>query len=332
MKPSALAMFATLLAASLSGCGASPPPAFPNQDATLVLDFTPNAVHAGIYSALARGYDRGEGVHLHVVAPGASTDSVKLLETERANFAILDIHDLALARARGKDIVGIMAIVERPLAAVIASPAVRNPRGLEHKSVGVTGLPSDDAVLRSIVTGAGGDPRKVHELNIGFNAVTTLLAGRVAGATAFWNDEGITLQRRRPGFHTFRVDDYGAPPYPELVLCATGSSLRDNPRLAKALVRALVRGYGRTVTDPEASVADLESRVAGLDGSLVAAQLSAVTPAFEARDGRVGELDLAALQAWAKWEAKFGIVASAPDVFKAFDPRFVAGTAGLVGS
>ena len=60
-----------------------------------------------------------------------------------------------------------------------------------------------------------------NTINIGFNAVADLLAGRVAGATAFWNDEGVTLERRKPGFHVFRVDDYGAPSYPELVVCAT---------------------------------------------------------------------------------------------------------------
>ena len=109
---------------SLAACGSSSTSgsnssASRTQNASLVLDFTPNAIHAGIYSAIARRYDVAEGVRLHVIAPSASTDSIKLLETGRVNFAILDIHDLAIARERGEDIVGIMAIVERPLAAVI---------------------------------------------------------------------------------------------------------------------------------------------------------------------------------------------------------------------
>jgi ABC-type nitrate/sulfonate/bicarbonate transport system substrate-binding protein len=321
------------LTAAIAGCGAAAGTSpRPNEDATLVLDFTPNAVHAGIYSALARGFDRGEGVQLHVVAPSASTDSVRLLQTGRASYAILDIHDLAIARERGEDIVGIMAIVERPLASVIAAPAIGTPRQLQGTTVGVTGLPSDRAVLRSIVAGAGGNPRKVKQITIGFNAVPALLAHRVAGATAFWNDEGVSLERRRPGFHIFRVDDYGAPAYPELVLCATRAALRTDPNLAHAVVRTLVRGYGVTLNDPEGSESDLESRVPGLDRSLVAAELGAVSPALQARDGHVGELDLRELQAWSTWEARFGIVAKPPDVFKTFDPRFVAGTESLVGS
>ncbi len=327
------AIVTLLAAASLlaAGCGGVSSAPF-GQDVTLVLDFTPNAIHAGIYSAIARTFDAGEGVHLHVIAPSASTDSIKLLETGRANFAILDIHDLALARERGADIVGIMAIVERPLAAVIAAPQIHNPRQLEGKTVGVSGLPSDTAVLRSIVGGAGGDPSKLKTITIGFNAVAALLSGRVAAATAFWNDEGVTLQRRRPGFHIFRVDQYGAPSYPELVLCATRASLQQDPGTARAVLRALVRGYGVTLTDPEGSAADLESSVPGLDPKLVAAELGAEEPAFEGAAAGFGELDLGALRAWASWETRFGIVRRRPDVMQAFDPQFVAGTASLIGS
>ena len=263
--------------------------------------------------------------------PGASTDAIKLLETGRADFAILDIHDLAIAREHHHDIVGIMAIVERPLAAVIAQPGIRNPRELEGKTVGVTGVPSDTAVLRSIVAGAGGDPNKVRTVTIGFNAVPALLSHRVAAATAFWNDEGVALQRRRPGFHIFRVDAYGAPSYPELVLAATRSTLTQQPGIAHAIVRTLVRGYGVTLTDPEGSAADLEQSVTGLDPTLVSAELSAEEPAFLAPDGNFGELTLSTLRAWAKWEARFGIVKRPPNVLQTFDPRFIVGTQSLIG-
>ncbi len=290
MRLSAIA-FLIALALVGAGCGTGDSGAPQGQDATLVLDFTPNAIHAGIYTAIARAFDQGEGVNLHVVAPSASTDSVKLLETGRADFAILDVHDLAIARERHKDIVGIMAIVERPLASVIAAPSIHSPRQLDGKTVGVSGLPSDTAVLDSIVSGAGGDPTKVKTVTIGFNAVAALLAHRVAAATAFWNDEGVTLARRHPGFHVFRVDSFGAPAYPELVLCATRSSLNHNPGVAHAVVRTLVRGYGVTLTDPEGSAANLESQVPGLDPKLVAAQMSAEEPALIPPDGHFGELD-----------------------------------------
>ena len=322
----ATALIACLLAACGSGASTTATGAHGRGQvsATLILDFTPNAVHAGIYTAIARGYDRAAGVRLHVIAPTASTDSIKLLETGKVDFAILDIHDLAIARQRGQNVVGIMAIVERPLSAVIAAPGIRSPKALQGKTVGITGVPSDAAVLRSVVAGSGADPAKVKTITIGFNAVADLLAGRVAGATAFWNDEGQAIQSKRPGFHIFRVDDYGAPAYPELVLCATATTLRRAPGLVHGVVDALGRGYLYTLLHPQQSAQDLERQVPGLDPSLVQAQLKGLLPAFHAGDGRIGELSAQTLRTWARWEARFGIVPRAPDVAQAFAPSFAA--------
>jgi putative hydroxymethylpyrimidine transport system substrate-binding protein len=340
----ARAAAACVLAAVAAGCGSgassstraaktnAPARSAPSAllSATLILDFTPNAVHTGIYVALARHYDRDTGVRLHVTAPTATTDSIKLLETGRVDFAILDIHDLAIAdeaTPTNPDVVGIMAIVERPLAAVIAAPDISSPKGLQGKTVGISGVPSDTAVLKSAVAGSGGDPAKVKTVTIGFNAVADLLAGRVAGATAFWNDEGVTIRSERPGFHVFRVDDYGAPSYPELVLCATSQTLAREPGLARDVVDALVRGYEYTLSDPGQAARDLEQQVPGLAPNLVAAQLTALLPAFRAADGHVGELSKTTLDTWAGWEARFGIVSHPPDVSTTFDPAFAANAA-----
>ena len=287
--------------------------------ASLVLDFTPNAIHAGIYEAIARGYDRDAGIALHVIVPGASTDAIKLLLTGRTDFAILDIHDLAIARQASQPIVGIMAIVQRPLASVIAAPPDASPRDLDGQTVGVTGDPSDLAVLRSVVSGAGGDPARVKTITIGFDAVPDLLDRRVAAATAFWNDEGVALQHTRPGFHVFEVQDYGAPAYPELVVCATAAELQRDPGLARGLVHALVRGYDAVLADPHAGERALESHVSGLSPPLVAEQLRAELPAFRP----VGVLRPAVLRAWASWEARFGIVKHPPDVAAMFDGSFL---------
>ncbi|MEA2305122.1 MAG: putative hydroxymethylpyrimidine transport system substrate-binding protein [Solirubrobacteraceae bacterium] len=313
---------ALALALVLGACGQSGS-ARPDAAATLELDFQPNAVHAGIYTALARDYTGAEGVDLSVRAPGASTDSVKLLSTGRAQFAILDIHDLALAREKGQDLVGVMAIVEGPLASVIVPKGIASPRDLEGRRVGVTGLPSDDAVLASIVQGAGGDPARVRKTTIGFDAVPALLSGKVSGATSFWNAEGVALNAKaysRGPFRAFRVDQYGAPSYPELVLTVTRQTLQDSPSLVGATVRALQRGYREALVDPDSAVQELVDANPGLDRALMAKELDAVQPLFQADDGTVGTFDEPALRRWAAWERRFGIVRRTPDVAQAFSP------------
>jgi putative hydroxymethylpyrimidine transport system substrate-binding protein len=314
------------LVLALSGCAGRTGEDRPNRSATLLLDFQPNGVHAGIYSAVQRGYDEAEGVHLNVRVPASGADATKLLLAGRTQFAVLDLHDLAIARAKGRDVVAVMALVQRPLAAVLAQPGIRSPRDLAGKRVGVTGLPSDDAVLRSIVAGAGGDPARVRKITIGFDAVQSLVARRVAGATAFWDVEGVAFRQRRPAGRIFRVDDYGAPSYPELVLVTARRTIDEDPALVRATVRALVRGYGVTLDDPESSVQDEVARNRGLDATQLARQVDTLDAAFLGTSDRFGTLDLGALRAWARWEARFGIVRRPPEVRAMFDPAFLPGS------
>jgi ABC-type nitrate/sulfonate/bicarbonate transport system substrate-binding protein len=238
-------------------------------------------------------------------------------------MAILDIHDLGLARGQDHDIVGVMAFVQRPLAAIMAQPEIASPKDLEGKRAGVTGLPSDDAVLRSIVAGDGGDPGKVRSVTIGFQAVKALLAGRVAGATAFWNAEGVALREQRPEIREFRVDDFGAPSYPELVLAVTRETLEDDAPEIRATIRALQRGYGEVQRDPESAVAAMLAAEPRLDEATLTAQLDAVDEAFTAGSRGFGRLRRDVLEAWARWDVEFGILEDRPDVDRAFDFELV---------
>ena len=311
-----VASLAAVLAFALAGCGGDGAEPGAPQRATLVLDFTPNAVHSGIYAALDRGFYRSAGIDLDVQPPSASSDAPKLLQSGTADFAILDIHDLGIARERGLPLVGVAAIVQRPLAAVIARAdgPVRRPRDLEGKTVGVTGLPSDDAVVDSEVRADGGDPSAVDRVTIGFNAVADLAAGKVDAATGFWNAEAIALARRGVGVRAFRVDRYGAPPYPELVLTTTRDLLRREPALVRSMVAATTAGYRLTVKSPRDALDALVAANPGLDRAEQEAQLDALLPAFSPP----GRLRPAVLRSWAAWDLKHGLLTRPLDPGDAF--------------
>ncbi len=312
----AVALLAAVsLLAGAAGCGGDGAEPGAPRGAVLVLDFTPSAVHSGIYSAREEGFYREAGVDLGIRQPGESTDAPKLLAAGRAEFAILDIHDLGIARERGLDLVGLLPIVQRPLAAVIArgEGPVRRPRDLEGHTVGVTGLPSDEAVVDSEVSADGGDPAKVEQVTIGFNAVSSLAAGRVDAATGFWNAEGVALRRRRVPIRIFKVDDYGAPAYPELVLTASRRTLEDDPDLVDAVVAATERGYAFAVENPGAALDDLLGADPALDRAEQRAQLGTLLP-----DLHPAPFDPAVLRAWAVWDLEHGLLEQPLNVERAF--------------
>jgi putative hydroxymethylpyrimidine transport system substrate-binding protein len=317
MKRVAAPLAAALLAsAALAACGGSGAEPGASNEATLVLDFQPNAVHTGIYAALRRGYYEDAGIDLKVQEPSSSTDAPKLLAAGRAEFAVLDIHDLGLAREKGIDIVGVAPLVERPLASVLALANITRPRDLEGKRVGVTGLPSDDAVLDSTVEADGGDPAKVDRVTIGFNAVAALAAGKVDAATAFWNAEGVTLRRTGIPIREFKVDDYGAPAYPELVMATSRRVLDSDPELVRGMVSATVHGYETVEDDPAAALDDLIASVQDLERPEQQAQLDALIAADAFSPP--GRLDQPILRDWAQWDVEHGILTRPPDISQAF--------------
>jgi putative hydroxymethylpyrimidine transport system substrate-binding protein len=294
-----------LAAAAMAACSDDAP----EKKLTLALDFQPNPAHAGIYGALREGAD------LEVRVPSSSTDSLKLLGAGRADVAVVDIHDLGLARQAGRNLVGIGALVQRPLAAVIGREEIRRPRDLEGRRVGVTGLASDEAVLRAVVEADGGDFDRVDRVTIGFSAVPSLIAGRVDAVVSFWNVEGVALRERGVRTREFRVDDYGAPRYPELVLVTEEGTLRRDPERLDGLLDALAEGTRGALADRSATVADLVE-ASGADEALVRAQLEAVAPALLPPI----RLNRGTLRGWARFDAQFGILDRAPDVRRLFPP------------
>ena len=306
------------VALAVAGCGGGGDDE-PGTSPTLTvgLDFTPNAAHAGIYAAVRTGADAENGVKLRIRPPaGGSPDSLKLLATRRADVAVLDIHDLGLAIERGTDIVAIGALVQRPLAAVIArgDRGITRPRDLEGRDVGVAGLPSDDAVLRAVVEDDGGDFDNVDRVTIGFAAVANLLAGKVDAATAFWNAEGVVLRERGLKTREFRVDEFGAPPYPEVVLVVRRDTLEERRGDLAAAVKAIAAGTEAALSDRDATVREIAA-ASESDESLVRAQLDAVAPAMEPPL----VLRRSAVEGWARFAAEFGILEDPPDVDRAFE-------------
>jgi putative hydroxymethylpyrimidine transport system substrate-binding protein len=311
MKRVAALLAAALLLGALAGCGGGGAEPGAPKGATLVLDFTPNAVHSGIYAAQANGDFKDEGIDLHIQEPSSTADSAKLLETGRADFAVMDINDFGIARERGLDLIAIAAIVQRPLASVIARNPnqIRTPADLAGKTVGVTGVPSDDAVLDTVLRSGGVDPSSVHRVTIGFNAVADLAAGKVDAATAFWNAEGVELQQQGIPIREFRVDDFGAPRYPELVV-ATRPGLE---RRASDFLDALQQGYRVLGTNPQSALDDLVDAVPDLDRKSQEGQLEALTSAnafSTSNEGgpptAMGSLDR--YGAWLEWATQHGLV------------------------
>lgn len=280
-----LILVATTL--SLGGCGSSRP-----AKVTLTLDFVPNAVHAGIYRALAAGYYRRENIDLQVIQPTSTQETLKLIDAGKAQFGLADGSDVAALIDGGGDAQAVMALVQRPLGGLIAlaNEHLRSPAALQGRTVGITGVPSDTAVLDTEVRNAGGDPAKVHVATIGFNGGQALQAGRIAAFTGFIPDDGVQLRVSGHPIVAFGLDENGGPAYPGLVAFTTRRLIAADPALVRDFVAATVEGYEDTLSDPPRGLSDLLRLNPSLSSKLTAASLDVYLPLFTGRSstGRGG--------------------------------------------
>ena len=314
------AIVAVAAIAVISGCAQSDPARL--RPVTVLLDWTANPAHSGLLTAQSNRFDRSNGLVIKLRTPPSSSDGTRLLLTGRADLAVLDLHDLAIARERGRDLVAVMAVIGRPLSSLIAAGSISRPRELEGKTVAVSGAPSDLAVTNSIVRADGGDPAEVRIAQSGYAATQALVGGRAQAATGFLNEEGVTLAAKRSGFHVFPLERYGAPAYPELVLVATRKLITADPKLVQATVRALISGTRAAVANPKATIAMLQRRLPGSEKQLLAARSKAALSAMVPQNGRAGSLDPQLMTNWADWEYQQQIVSKRPDVGSLLTTQF----------
>jgi putative hydroxymethylpyrimidine transport system substrate-binding protein len=285
---SVLAVLAACLLA-LAACGekddrVSAPAA---QKVRLMLDYLPNADHAGIYEAMADGAFRRAGLDVEPLVPPDPAAPLKLLAAGRADIAISYEPELLLARDKGLKVVSIGALVQRPLTSIMALPKakVRSPKDLQGKTVGTAGIPYQSAYLKTILGQAGVPQSSVKEVNVNFNLIPAMLSKR-ADATlgAFWNVEGVQLQREKRDPVIIPVDQAGVPTYNELVLVVREQDARSRGPYLRAFMRALAEGHEALRENPQHGVDALVARNRDLDPQTALAQVRATLPAFFPQD------------------------------------------------
>ena len=237
-----------------------------------MLDYFPNADHAGLYAAQASGEYERAGLDVELQAPPDAAAPLKLLQAGRVDLAISYEPELLLARDKGADLVAVGALVQKPLTSLMSlgDRAIERPEQLAGKRVGTAGLAYQSAYLRTILEEAGVDPGSVKETNVGFKLTQAMLSKQVdATLGAFWNYEGVDLERRGRDPEILRMEDLGVPTYNELVFVARRSDLgKEGASKLRRFLQATARGHRLLEQRPQAGVDALLEADGGLDRGL----------------------------------------------------------------
>jgi putative hydroxymethylpyrimidine transport system substrate-binding protein len=326
----ALALLGALVGFAACGERKEPTGAAARERLTLMLDFFPNADHAGIYAAQATGaFDRA-GLDVRIEVPSDAAAPLKLLAAGKVDLAISYEPELLLARDQGRDLVGVGALAQRPLTSIMSIPprAIARPAQLRGKRVGTAGIPYQSAYLKAILAKAGVDPSSVKETNVGFNLVGPLLSRRVdATLGGFWNYEGVQLRLRHKRPKIIPVDDAGVPTYDELVFVANEDALDRDKDKIRAFIGAVSRGARALRDDPGKQVQGLLDANPDLDAKLQREAVKVTLPLFFAPKGKpFGYQSPGEWDAFTAWMRENHLLTKTPSAKGAFTNELLPGS------
>ena len=315
-----LATALVLAAASLAtGCGEKSEDVTPGnpQPFDVALDFYVNADHAGLYTAIERGYFRDAGLDVRPRVPSDPSAPIKEVAAGRVDLAISYEPEVLLARDQGLPVKAVAALVDTPLTSLIwlQGSGIDNVKGLRGKTIATAGIPYQEDYLRTILERSGLSPDDLEVVNVQQGLLPAILSGRAdAMLGGFLNVEGVDLRLRGKQPTVIPVDRLGIPTYDELVLVANSDNLDDEEQNVRLFIAALERGTKAAVANPEAATESVLDAGKGLNPKFTAAEVRKTLPLLlpKGSERPYGYMDPAAWQRFAQFFADHGLIEALP--------------------
>jgi len=216
-----------------------------SEPATLkvALDWFPNPDHVGLYYALDNGYFEDQNLTVEFQTPSDVTAGLKLVARNQFDLSIFYQGDMFFAAQEGLPVIAVGSLVPQPLNSLmaLADSKVQGADSVAGATIGVAGLPFDDAILDTIRKNQGLAEGDVESVNVGFDLVPALLSGQVDAAIGtYFNIEGIHIESETGEAPVIvKMEELGVPTYDELIVVGNSERLQDDAAYADAVTRFL---------------------------------------------------------------------------------------------
>ena len=304
MKKLVIFLLTISMVLGLAACGGSAG----EEPITVVLDWTPNTNHTGIYVALAKGYFEEAGLNVQVVQP-PEDGAVALVASGKAQFGVSFQDSLAPAFAGDSPmpVTAVAALIQHNTSGIVsrAGEGMDTPRGLEGKKYATWDLDVEKATIRDVMEADGGNFDLVELIpSTVTDEVSALQSGSVDAIWIFYGWAGIACEvagLETDYFEFADIDpvfDYYTP-----VLIGNNAWLEENPDTAKAFLTALGKGYTYATEHP-AEAADILMEAAPelkANSELVYASQEYLAAEYIADAARWGEFDSERWAAFYNW-------------------------------
>jgi putative hydroxymethylpyrimidine transport system substrate-binding protein len=192
--------------------------------------------------------------------------------------------------------------------------------------VGAPGLPSDEALIDTMLRSQGLTIDDVEMINVGFDLIPALISKNVdAIVGAYWVHESISATNQGFELNIMRMEENGVPDFYELVIVASEDKIANEPEIVQKFVRAVTRGYQDAIADPLDAVALLKSVKPETDLDIENPGVKLLAPLWATDNGVFGWQEQSRWEEFADWMVESGRLSSASSAAAAYTNSFVEG-------
>ena len=323
-----LALVGTLcMAAIVAMSGAVEAKAAEGQPVTVLLDWTPNTNHTGIYVAKELGYYEQAGLDVNIEVPYAET-ATQLVATGKGDFGISNTEDVlsAISLSDPMPVKSIAAIIQHNTSGFVSlkEAGIESPADWAGKTYGGYGGTLEEKVVRKIAADNGVDPDTIRFVDLGDSDTLTSLQNGIDFIWVFEAAELIGLQKEGVEYNYLPVRDYGdAFDYYTPVMIVNTYVAEQDPEMVTNFLMATTRGYVYAVGHPEEAADILLNAVPELDETVVKEGQKYLSERYMQDAPQWGWQDAEIWQKFADFMAENGMLENEIDVNNAFTTEYL---------
>lgn len=292
---------------------------------TMVLDWTPNTNHTGLYVAEAQGFFKDQGLDVQIIQPGdAGAD--QLVASGKADFGISYQEGITLARTQGVPLVSVAAIIQHNTSG-FASPKAKEiatPKDFEGKTYGGWGSPIEKAVIETIMKADRGDVAKMDIINAGDADFFTMTEKDVDFAWIYYGWTGVEAELRGKDINMIYLTDYSDKlDYYTPVLSTSEKMIDEKSDIVKKMVAAVAKGYEYAIENPEDAANILLVAAPDLSQDLVINSQKWLADKYQDDAEQWGVQKLDVWKNYADWMTENGVLEGDFDPEQAFTNEFL---------
>lgn len=282
------------------------------KEVTLVLDWTPNTNHTGIYAAEKNGYFEEAGFKVNIVQP-PEDGATLMVASGKAQFGI-DFQEYmapAFATEEPLPVTAVAAIIQHNTSGLVSlkENGIESPADLEGHTYATWDMDVEKAIIKHIMEKDGGDYSKLNMIPSTVTDVVTALKTDFDLVWIYYAWDGIALEVQGVETNYLNLADVdNALDFYSPVIIANNDYLKDNKEEAKAFMAAVKKGYEFAMEKPEDAAKILCEAAPELDEEIVNASQKWLADQYQSDAKSWGEIDPKRWDGFYAWLYQTGVI------------------------